>query len=129
MADSLFRLSIKAFIQNDKGEVLVVKETGRDWWDLPGGGMDHGETVESALARELQEEVGYEGDFTMRIIGYYDLSVLERAPVEQVKLIFEVFPETYDFMPGKDGDEVAFLSPEVISKKIFDERMLPFLKR
>lgn len=31
MTDSLFRISLKAYIENDKGEVLVVKERGRDW--------------------------------------------------------------------------------------------------
>ena len=31
-------------------------------WDLAGGGMDFGETIESSLKRELLEEVGYKGD-------------------------------------------------------------------
>ena len=32
--DYLYRVSMKGIVKNDKGEVLVVKETGRDWWDL-----------------------------------------------------------------------------------------------
>jgi 8-oxo-dGTP pyrophosphatase MutT (NUDIX family) len=66
MTDSLFRISLKAYIENDKGEVLVVKEAGRDRWDLPGGGMEYGESIEQALKRELKEEVAYEGGLTMR---------------------------------------------------------------
>lgn len=31
--------------------------------------MDHGETEHEALARELREEVAYEGNFTFRPIG------------------------------------------------------------
>ncbi len=31
-------------------------------WDLTGGGMDFGETIELSLKRELLEEVGYKGD-------------------------------------------------------------------
>ena len=48
--DYLYRLSIKGIIFNDAGEILFVKESGRDWWDLPGGGMDHGEDIETAIA-------------------------------------------------------------------------------
>ena len=60
--DCLYRISLKALIYNDAGQVLVVKEIDRTYWDLPGGGMDFGETIESSLKRELYEEVGYKGD-------------------------------------------------------------------
>jgi NADH pyrophosphatase NudC (nudix superfamily) len=46
--DCLYRVAIRVLIiQNDK--VLLVKEISDNWWALPGGGVDHGETVESAL--------------------------------------------------------------------------------
>ena len=57
--DYLFRLSLKALIRNDRGEVLLVKESGRTWWDMPGGGMDHSDNFHSGLARELEEEIAY----------------------------------------------------------------------
>ena len=55
--DSLIRVTLKAVILDEQGRILVVKEKGRDWWDTPGGGIEHGETIKEALARELEEEV------------------------------------------------------------------------
>lgn len=108
--DYLYRLSIKAIIFNDAGEVLFVKESGRDWWDLPGGGMDHGEDIKAAIAREMKEEVNLTGDFTYRIAHVDDPAELKNAKVLQVRLIFIIKPDIMEFSPGDDGDQVAFLS-------------------
>jgi 8-oxo-dGTP pyrophosphatase MutT (NUDIX family) len=55
--DCLYRVAVRVLIvQND--EVLLVRESSDDWWALPGGGIDHGESVESTLIREVEEELG-----------------------------------------------------------------------
>lgn len=113
--DGLYRLSLKAFIQNEKGEVLVVKETGRDWWDMPGGGMDAGETTRATLQRELFEEVGYTGNFTYEIIGVEEPHLLTVRKAWQVRLVFKVAPETFDFSVGKEADEWCFIDPETLA--------------
>lgn len=111
--DYLYRVSMKGIVKNDKGEVLVVKETGRDWWDLPGGGMDHGENIEVAIAREMKEEVNLEGSFTSRIIAVEDPSYLAKHNMWQIRLIYEIIPSYPVFSPGEDADEVAFMNPEI----------------
>lgn len=53
---------------NDKGQVLLVRESGRDIWDIPGGGIDHGESIEDVIRRELKEEVNFEGEFKHKVV-------------------------------------------------------------
>jgi 8-oxo-dGTP diphosphatase len=55
--DCLYRVAIRVLIIQH-GKVLLVKEVLDEWWALPGGGVDHGETVETSLAREVEEELG-----------------------------------------------------------------------
>ena len=107
--DYLYRLSLKALITNTNGDILVVKETGRHYYDLPGGGMDHGEDFRQALARELAEEVSLSGKFSYQIIDIDQPAYLAEHNFWQVRLIFSVSQPGGHYAPGIDGDEIAWL--------------------
>lgn len=122
--DFLYRLSLKCLVVNTKGEVLVVKETGRDYWDLPGGGMDHGESIALAIAREMNEEVKLEGGFAYDIIAVEEPAMLPQN-FWQVRLIFEVKPHRMIFSSGDDCDAVMFMNPQVFEhSQNMTERLL-----
>jgi|GEM_PF-478934 len=55
-------VSVDVVIENGKGEVLMEKRAHgqyRDFWCLPGGHANSGETLEEAAKREVFEETGY----------------------------------------------------------------------
>ena len=112
--DCLYRISLKALIYNDAGQVLVVKEIDRTYWDLPGGGMDFGETIESSLKRELYEEVGYKGGLRYQLFDASDEMYIERIDANKICFYCRVWPENFNFIPGEEGDEVRFINPEEI---------------
>ena len=75
--------------------------------------MDHGESIKLAIAREMKEEVNLEGDFTYRIIDLDEPAYLSAHDFWQLRLIFKVEPTHMVFSAGEDGDEIAFIHPDV----------------
>ncbi|HKR81993.1 MAG TPA: NUDIX hydrolase [Candidatus Saccharimonadales bacterium] len=56
--DSLYRVAVRALIVTDN-KLLAVKEVDSDdWWAIPGGGVDYGESLKDCLFREIKEEIG-----------------------------------------------------------------------
>ena len=114
--NTFFRVSLKAVIENHKGEILCVKEAGSEW-TLPGGGLDHGETVEQGLRRELFEEVALDQDesFTLTPVGH-DVMWVESRKAWQLWVIFRVsFDEIPLFSRGVDTDDIAFINPRTFA--------------
>lgn len=125
--DHLFRISVKGYIRNKNGEVLVVRENGRTSWDLPGGGMDEKESIESAIARELSEEVNLSRDFIFKPLAVDNPRLLDRANIWQVRIVFEIVPSDLNVSIGKDADDVQFIDPVIFKdsdlyaeKKIYE---------
>ncbi|MEM0997714.1 MAG: NUDIX hydrolase [Bacteroidota bacterium] len=54
-----YRLAIKGLVTDERGRFMLVKEDNGKW-ELPGGGLEHGESFREGLTREIDEEMGLE---------------------------------------------------------------------
>jgi 8-oxo-dGTP diphosphatase len=59
------RIRVSVILRRE-GRILLVRQEkpGREYWLLPGGGVNAGESLVDALRRELAEEVGLSEDFS-----------------------------------------------------------------
>ncbi|TDE39370.1 NUDIX domain-containing protein [Actinomadura sp. 6K520] len=62
--------SVNVVVENDKGEILMIRRTDNDNWALPGGAIDLGESVTQAAIRETKEETGIDVEIT-GLVGIY----------------------------------------------------------
>lgn len=61
------RIGARVLLLNQHDHVLLMHARDPDdpshhWWELPGGGLDDGESLEQAAMREVTEETGIELD-------------------------------------------------------------------
>ena len=50
-------VAVAGLVRDTEGRVLLIRSPRRDW-EFPGGQVEEGETLTSALVREVQEETG-----------------------------------------------------------------------
>ena len=63
--EDTFHLGIKALIRNSEGKILLLKVNpaklrglNKPYWDIPGGRIQRGDSIEQTLLREIAEETG-----------------------------------------------------------------------
>lgn len=52
------RVAAGALFFDERGRVMMVVPTYKDYLEIPGGYIEHGETPTQAVAREVKEELG-----------------------------------------------------------------------
>jgi ADP-ribose pyrophosphatase YjhB (NUDIX family) len=62
--------SVTAAVRDDAGRILLIHKIDNDFWALPGGAMEVGESVADAAIREVQEETGVLVELT-GLVGIY----------------------------------------------------------
>lgn len=95
-----YRVSLKAIVRNEAGEILVVQKTDGTW-ELPGGGWEHGESMQHCIRRELMEELGV-GVSDINFSTIYPYSARGRTGKMRLKLAMPVTIDNQDLTP-RDG--------------------------
>jgi 8-oxo-dGTP pyrophosphatase MutT (NUDIX family) len=64
-------LGVRAVIFDAENRVLLIRHSYTPGWHFPGGGVEPGETIATAMARELEEESGIALTGEAELFGLY----------------------------------------------------------
>ncbi len=116
MIETFYRTSVKALIKNSEGNILLSKEEN-GMWELLGGGLDHGETPQTGLVREVLEETDLKVHSIATQPSYYvTFPVLDRN-YYAANVIFEAQIENLNFTPSDECIALEYFSPEEILER------------
>jgi ADP-ribose pyrophosphatase YjhB (NUDIX family) len=75
-----------AIVLDDADRILLLKRTDNEYWSIPGGGMEPGESIAETVIREVREETGIEARVE-KLLGVYSnpnhVSVYDDGEVRQ----------------------------------------------
>lgn len=110
--NTLFQIRLTGILKEEKSILLVKQKVSKHRaWSLPGGRLEHGETIEQGIVRELKEETGLD--------------------IEVVKLLFvcdkpDASPPLIHitFLVKKVAGEIVLPTNEFDDNPIYDVKMV-----
>lgn len=113
MTDNIRKRATAIIIRD--GNILLVRRVkdGKEYYILPGGGVEPGETVEAAFLRETKEEL------CIDVVAWKELFTIENVympPIATKHSILQTYycftVDEYTGTPEIGGDEKASITPQ-----------------
>lgn len=108
-----YRISVKALVLNHTRDKFLIcqEEDGR--WELPGGGLDWGETPQSDLPRELMEEMGLQATWIAEHPSYFfTVAKVGEPGIWICNVLYETRLEHLNFTPSDECVAIDWISSE-----------------
>jgi 8-oxo-dGTP diphosphatase len=124
-----YRISVKALIKDDMGRILLLRETDGNW-ELPGGGLEHGEDPRTGLAREIAEETGFAVDWVNeQPAAFWTIHKdVGHSALKWFAFVAYEAEVSGEFIPGlsEEGDEARYFTPEEARQLTLHDNTRPY---
>jgi 8-oxo-dGTP diphosphatase len=113
-------VGVAAVITDEAGDVLMLRHTYRGegrQWGLPGGWVKGRESMEHAIAREIEEETGWCID-APRLVAVHS-----GYPLTRMTIIFHARIRDGEFRPSDEVADYRFVPPDKLGPVLPAEAM------
>ncbi|AWW32121.1 NUDIX hydrolase [Echinicola strongylocentroti] len=110
--ECFYRISVKALILDEEGRFLLIREDN-GMWDLPGGGLDHGELPHQGLNREMQEEMGIVPEVIADDPAFF-FTFTNPKGLPAANVIYRAKISQLDFIPSAECVALRFIGLEEV---------------
>jgi ADP-ribose pyrophosphatase YjhB (NUDIX family) len=112
---------------NDAGAILLIRRTDNGNWAVPGGAVDHGESVTQAAVRETLEESGIECAIT-DIVGIYSdpkhvILYTSNGEAQELSIVLTARAVSGQPTPSSESSEVRWVPESELSGYTMDRSM------
>jgi ADP-ribose pyrophosphatase YjhB (NUDIX family) len=111
--------AVSAIVPDSDGRILLIRRTDNNYWSIPGGGVEPGESVSQATAREVMEETGIRCEVTGLVGIYSDPNHVAAYDDGEVRQEFSICFVTQmlggTVATSRESSEVRFVSAGDIS--------------
>lgn len=102
---------VRAIVLTPQGKVVLLRHSYVRGWYLPGGGREPGEDPQTAILRELREEIGLEDYRGIRHLDRYE----HRPTYKRDSLdLFLVEDARYRWKPSLEIEEIGEFDPRAL---------------
>jgi 8-oxo-dGTP pyrophosphatase MutT (NUDIX family) len=110
-------LGTRALVVDGAGRIFLVKHSYVKGWHLPGGGVETGETLLTALARELEEEGNIRLTGTPQLFGVFFNRRISRRDHVALFVVREFLQETPP-TPNREIVDHGFFSLDALPEDV-----------
>ncbi|PRX48572.1 ADP-ribose pyrophosphatase YjhB (NUDIX family) [Prauserella shujinwangii] len=113
-------IAVSVFIQDEQGRILMIRRTDNDYYAIPGGQLELGETLSQAAVREVREETGIECEVT-GLIGIYSnpnhvIAYDDGEVRQEFSICFRAKPLGGELRTSSESREVHWLEPGQLAR-------------
>lgn len=122
MSRDKFRVVVTALITH-RGEVLIGRKEDDDshpiggQWHILGGHLDYGESLESAVKREVKEETGLEVE-VHQLIDSMSFDWNDDGEEDSLRFLYHVEADSKDSEPRDDLEDVKWVEPSKLKDEL-----------